>query len=194
VEVKVEVVAPPPSPAKKAVLKRPAGKEANASPLKKQRIAEAPAPPLKKQRIAASKKQPAVEPAADEVAQATSEKAQAVSRSPKAAKKAKVTKEGSSQDNAVSFEVSGKLGVAADPDTGVITVVNEGRAKELGFQIGWKLASIDDKPFSAPLLKEKILGGKAYRITIQKSAAKEVPKEEKKKVVAKRPAAVFDAD
>lgn len=76
----------------------------------------------------------------------------------------------------VTFEVTGKLGMAVEPSSGIVAqVLPTGQAAKLGVQAGWQLESLDDIPFSPKILEEKNGSGKQYKITFLKKAKKEAP-------------------
>jgi len=80
-----------------------------------------------------------------------------------------------SKDALITFEVTGKLGVLFNSNTGLVTKVSEGQAKSLGVEKGWNFHRIDDLPFSTALLKQKCDGEAAYQITFKTPSAKHQP-------------------
>lgn len=80
----------------------------------------------------------------------------------------------------VQFDVTGKLGMAVEPDTGIIAdLVRDGKAEKLGVKAGWQIISLDGDPYTPSLLQDKGGTGGPYRISFCKKAKR--PEREKRR-------------
>jgi hypothetical protein len=69
----------------------------------------------------------------------------------------------------VTFQVSGKIGVVYNPETGDITDIRkDGQGEKLGVQVGWIIAGVDSMPFNVDLFKERAATGSPYSITLKR--------------------------
>jgi len=69
-----------------------------------------------------------------------------------------------SEDELVTFTVSGKIGIKYDLDTGCISDVKPaGHAKTLGIQVGWIIHRLDNAPYSDALLRKKSFRGSSIQ-------------------------------